>query len=109
MEQSDGDYLRAIIALVSSKRTLPVIHTLQGGIRRYGEINRMLPDVTQKVLTETLRRLERGGLIKRTVHPDALVARLSACAHGKILLPAVTLRESALQFQANCSEPGLIS
>lgn len=70
MEQNESNYLRAIVALVSNKWTLPVVHCLHHGTKRYGEISRVLPDITQKVLTETLHKLERDGLVKRTFHPS---------------------------------------
>ncbi|UFR00129.1 helix-turn-helix transcriptional regulator [Streptomyces sp. Go40/10] len=47
-----------------------VIRCLESGPRRYSELRVPLSRVTPKVLTQSLRSLERDGLIKRTVHTD---------------------------------------
>ncbi|MFE1879549.1 winged helix-turn-helix transcriptional regulator [Streptomyces diastatochromogenes] len=42
---------------------------LSGGPMRFGELRRRLDGITQKMLTQTLRTLERDGLVTRTVYP----------------------------------------
>ncbi|GGZ28052.1 transcriptional regulator [Streptomyces inusitatus] len=44
-----------------------VLKELSDGPRRHGELNRAIAGASQKMLTETLRRLERDGLLNRTV------------------------------------------
>jgi DNA-binding HxlR family transcriptional regulator len=61
--------LNFIATLLSSKWTLPVVYTLKNHTKRYHEIQRHLPNTTQKMLTATLRKLERDGLVKRKIHP----------------------------------------
>jgi DNA-binding HxlR family transcriptional regulator len=69
MEHKNDDYhVRAMVGIISSKWTLPVLYALKDGTKRYHEINKVLPDMTQKVLTDTLRRLERNGFIGREVY-----------------------------------------
>ncbi|QJU08285.1 helix-turn-helix transcriptional regulator [Candidatus Saccharibacteria bacterium oral taxon 488] len=51
------------------KWTLSIVQTLGGDTRRYSELHRSLPDVTQKVLTEHLRALERAGIVRRFFYP----------------------------------------
>ncbi|MCX5209914.1 helix-turn-helix transcriptional regulator [Kitasatospora sp. NBC_00240] len=46
-----------------------VLKELAGGPQRYGELARSIPGASQKMLTQTLRRLERDGLLSRTVTP----------------------------------------
>jgi DNA-binding HxlR family transcriptional regulator len=58
-----------VIALLADKWTIPVIHTLARGMLRTGELKRQLGRVSQKMLTQTLRRLEEHGVVERTVHP----------------------------------------
>lgn len=55
-------------ALVADKWSLVVIAELGGGPRRFTELRRVLPAVSQRMLTATLRTLERDGILTRTVH-----------------------------------------
>jgi DNA-binding HxlR family transcriptional regulator len=43
------------------------VYGLVQGTKRYGELRRHLPDMPKKMLTQTLRALERDGLLKRKV------------------------------------------
>lgn len=56
-------------SLLSRKWTLYIIKALGSGVKRYSELSRLLPGVTQKVLTETLREMKRTGLIHRSIRP----------------------------------------
>lgn len=58
-----------ILGTVGSKWAILVIRTLSEGPLRFSELRRALSAVTQKVLTSTLRDLERDGYVKRTVTP----------------------------------------
>ena len=58
-----------VILLLADKWTIPVIHSLARGTKRTGVLRRELAGVSQKMLTQTLRRLEKHGLIERTVFP----------------------------------------
>ena len=62
----------ATLDVVGNKWSALVIYALSRGVRRHGELRTDIPDVSQKVLTETLRRLERDGLVvreERDEHP----------------------------------------
>ena len=59
---------RRLLELVGDKWTPIVLYILGGGTKRYGELQRHLPDVSKKMLTQTLRALERDGLLTRTVY-----------------------------------------
>jgi DNA-binding HxlR family transcriptional regulator len=58
------------VGLLSGRWTLPVLAELSTGGRRYQDIDEALDGVSHKVLTETLRRAERDGLIARHVDPS---------------------------------------
>lgn len=58
---------RDVIELLSSKWRITIIHILRDGRLRSSEIQQAIPDVSPKVLTETLRGMERDGLIERRV------------------------------------------
>ncbi len=62
--------VREIIAQVADKWTMLVLEVLdERGTQRFTEIGRAVGDISQKMLTKTLRDMERGGLVTRTVHP----------------------------------------
>ncbi len=58
---------RDVLDLVGSKWSVLVIGRLQEQPHRFGELNRAVPGITQKMLTQTLRRLEHDGLVEREV------------------------------------------
>jgi DNA-binding HxlR family transcriptional regulator len=67
----DGEYpARRLLDLVGDKWTPIVLYILGQGTKRYGEMQRHLPDVSRKMLTQTLRELETGGLLTRTVYAE---------------------------------------
>lgn len=56
-------------SLLSRKWTLPIVKALSQNTKRHSELRRELAGITQKVLTETLREMERSGIIERTIYP----------------------------------------
>jgi DNA-binding HxlR family transcriptional regulator len=59
---------RRILDIVGDKWSLLVIFVLQDGTRRFSELQREIGSITQRMLTRTLRQLERSGLVERTVY-----------------------------------------
>ncbi len=77
--------VREALDLVSDKWSLYVISSLSDGPRRFNELKRVVNGVTQRMLTVTLRRLERDGIIARTVHelmPPRVSYRLTPLGTG---------------------------
>jgi DNA-binding HxlR family transcriptional regulator len=60
---------RPLLDLLANKWSTLAIGALEGGPRRFGELQRQLEGVSPKVLTQTLRRLEGAGFLSRTVYP----------------------------------------
>lgn len=60
---------RLILDRVGDKWSLYIIATLSGGTRRFNELKREVDGISQRMLTLTLRGLERDGLVSRTVFP----------------------------------------
>lgn len=59
-----------LIGRVADKWTLLVLEELEdNGVLRFTELARRVPGISQKMLTQTLRAMERDGLVRRTVHP----------------------------------------
>jgi DNA-binding HxlR family transcriptional regulator len=60
---------REILDRVGDKWSVTAVAALGHGPRRFTELKRGLPGISQRMLTATLRRLERDGLVARTVYP----------------------------------------
>jgi DNA-binding HxlR family transcriptional regulator len=61
--------ISGLLARIGDKWTVLVVTTLDGGSKRFNELRREIPSVSQRMLTLTLRNLERDGLVSRTVTP----------------------------------------
>jgi DNA-binding HxlR family transcriptional regulator len=68
-ESSTCRRISEILARVGDKWTVLVIIQLRDGSLRFSEIKRRLGSISQKMLTTTLRALERDGFLTRTVYP----------------------------------------
>ncbi len=69
----ERDYpVRRLLVLISDAWTPIVFHCLSNGKKRFSELQRQLPDASKKMLTQVLRRLERDGLVNRTVYQVVL-------------------------------------
>ncbi|MDJ0568806.1 MAG: helix-turn-helix domain-containing protein [Pleurocapsa sp. MO_192.B19] len=58
-----------VLDLICNKWTVIVIYCLAYQTRRYKQLERKIEGISQKVLTQTLRKLEKNGLVKREVYP----------------------------------------
>ena len=63
--------VRNVLDQISGKWRTLLIVALTDGPRRFGELKRALPDISQRMLTQSLRDLQRDGLIARRVYPTA--------------------------------------
>jgi DNA-binding HxlR family transcriptional regulator len=61
--------ISGLLQRIGDKWTVLVVTTLAGGSKRFNELRREIPTVSQRMLTLTLRNLERDGLVSRTVTP----------------------------------------
>ncbi|MFE5285665.1 winged helix-turn-helix transcriptional regulator [Nocardia sp. NPDC056611] len=81
---------RHLLDRISDKWVSLLLNALADGPRRYSDLNRIVAGVSQKMLTQTLRGMERDGLVSRTVTPSVPVRvdyRLTAL--GQSLLPVM--------------------
>ncbi|WP_406862480.1 winged helix-turn-helix transcriptional regulator [Streptomyces solicamelliae] len=62
--------VRQILDRIADKWSLLVIALLDRRKLRFSELRREIDGISQRMLTVTLRQLERDGLVKRTVHPE---------------------------------------
>lgn len=66
--------VRQVLSQVTGKWQMLIILSLEDGGLRFGALRRTIGDVTQRVLTENLRKLERDGYLTRTVDPGPPVS-----------------------------------
>jgi DNA-binding HxlR family transcriptional regulator len=68
-ESPDCRAVSAVLARVGDKWSVQIIMLLGDGTKRFNEIKRMVGGISQRMLTLTLRGLERDGLVTRTIFP----------------------------------------
>jgi DNA-binding HxlR family transcriptional regulator len=61
--------VQEIMGSICDKWALLILHQLSLGTKRHGELQRGIRGISQKMLTQTLRKLERDRLVRRTVYP----------------------------------------
>lgn len=66
--------IRSVLSNVTGKWRMIIILALEDEPKRFGDLKRCIGDVTQSVLTENLRGLQRDGYLSRTVDPGPPVA-----------------------------------
>jgi DNA-binding HxlR family transcriptional regulator len=87
---------REVLALIGEKWVALVIGALESKVMRFGELKRVCEGISQKMLTQTLRKLERDGLVMRTLYADVLPikAEYRLTELGRSLLPLVQAAKS---------------
>lgn len=60
---------RRVLDLIADKWTAIVVYALARGTMRFGQLRGEIEGISQKMLTQTLRSLERDGLVNRKVYP----------------------------------------
>jgi len=84
---------------IGDRWTVLIVGILGDGDARFSELRRRIGGISQKMLTQTLRGLERDGLVRRTVHPDVPVrVEYSLTEAGRTLLePLRALQQWAVE------------
>ena len=82
---------REVLALIGGKWVSLIVGALEGKVMRFGELKRVCEGISQKMLTQTLRKLERDGLVMRTLYADVLPIKTEyqLTELGQSLLPIV--------------------
>jgi DNA-binding HxlR family transcriptional regulator len=104
----DGDCraVASVLARVGDKWSVFVIMMLRDGPRRFNEIKRMIGGISQRMLTLTLRGLERDGLVTRTVFPTIpprVDYELTDLGRG-LSKPVLALGEWAMEHQTQIQD-----
>ena len=90
-----------MLTRVGDKWSLQVISRLGKGTLRYTELKRSVEGISQRMLTLTLRQLERDGLVERTVYPTVPPkVEYTLSDFGRtILIPVTALANWALTYR----------
>jgi DNA-binding HxlR family transcriptional regulator len=89
MDEADCP-IKTTLDVIGGKWKPLILFFLKGGPKRFSELQRGIPEVTQKMLTDRLRELERDGIIHREVYPQVPPkVEYSLTAYGKTLSPVL--------------------
>jgi DNA-binding HxlR family transcriptional regulator len=96
---------RRILDRIGDRWTVLIIGALGEGDARFSQLRRRIEGISQKMLTQTLRGLERDGLVSRSVYPEVPVrVEYSLTNAGRTLLgPLGALRDWAVEHLAEVS------
>lgn len=87
-----GCPVEAAIEAIGGKWKGVILFHLQSGTKRFNELRRLVPDVTQRMLTKQLRELEADQIIFRNVYPEVPPrVEYSMTEFGETLCPILTV------------------
>ncbi len=87
----DSAFIREVLDRIGDKWTVLIISTLNAGALRYSDLQASIPGISQRMLTQTLKHLERDGLITRTAYAEVPPRVEYALTElGRSLIDAVT-------------------
>lgn len=94
------------LAMIGGRWKIPIIFHLLAGKKRFSELARLLRGVTQKMLTQQLREMERNGLVEREIFAQVPPrVEYSLTELGRSLFPVV---DAMCRWGERHGEPGLL-
>lgn len=78
------------LRIIGGRWKIPILYHLSAGTKRFSELQRAVEGITQKMLTQQLRELERDGIVHRRVYPQVPPrVEYSLTTLGRSLQPVV--------------------
>ncbi len=91
-DDNEGCPVEATLEVIGGKWKGVILYHLVDGKRRFSEFRRLLPNVTQRMLTNQLRELERDGVVHRKVYAEVPPrVEYSLTEFGRTLTPIIHL------------------
>jgi DNA-binding HxlR family transcriptional regulator len=83
-------FVQAALKVLSGKWKLLILWNLKDGARRFSELKRLIPDITEKMLDRQLKELEKDEIVNRNVRSKVpLQVDYSFTEYGKTLIPSI--------------------
>jgi DNA-binding HxlR family transcriptional regulator len=71
LEQTEGaDFVQTTLKVLGGKWKLLILWHLKDEVKRFGELKRLMPEITEKMLIQQLRELEKDAIVHRQIYPD---------------------------------------
>lgn len=101
-----GCPVEACVEVIGGKWKGVILFHLLGGTRRFNELQRLMPDVTQRMLTRQLRELEADQVVSRAVYAEVPPrVEYSLTEFGRTLEPVLrTLQKWGMEYLARITE-----
>jgi len=92
--------IEAAAEVIGGKWKARILFQLQGGMKRFNELKRRLPGITQRMLTKQLRELEADQIVYRNIFPEIPPkVEYSLTEFGKTLVPSLkALQDWGLEY-----------
>ena len=83
-------FVQAALKVLGGKWKLLILWNLKDETRRFSELKRLIPDITEKMLTQQLRELEKDEIVSRNVRSKVpLQVDYAFTEYGKTLIPSI--------------------
>ena len=84
--------MEAALAVIGGKWKVVVLFWLRDQVLRFGELRRLIPDISERMLTQQLRQLEDDGIVRRKVYSEVPPkVEYSLTPYGRTLRPITDL------------------
>ena len=110
VDATDPEIFRSVLERVGDKWSLLLIGILEEGPKRFTELLRIVPGISRRMLTVTLRALERDGLVTRTIFAEVpprveyRITDLGRTLTGPVMALAGWAADHQLEIGANRSD-----
>lgn len=84
------EFVKATLRVLGGKWKILILWHLRDETKRFSELKRLMPGISEKVLTQQLRELEKDGLVLRVSHPSkSPKVEYSFTDYGRSLIPVL--------------------